>query len=172
MLLLAHPLHADRAAENRPRDQGCVGGGIIGTVMAVAAGALHVDAADLLWRQPQHFGDGLPVGIDALSVSPHRDAVGIGTRDGTGGSNRSVDLVRPGIGSLKPLGTCRDRLAPVENGGVLRRKAGDDRGQISLLWQARLLLPLRRCGQPPHRLDGLELAFGNDGKEIPVAHDL
>ena len=45
VLLLAHPLHAHGNAGQIPCDQGRVGRGIIGAIMAVTAGALDVDAA-------------------------------------------------------------------------------------------------------------------------------
>ncbi len=55
MLLLAHPLHTDRAARHRARDQRGVAGHIVGAVMTVAARGLNMDATDLLWRQPQEL---------------------------------------------------------------------------------------------------------------------
>ena len=47
MLLLAHPLHANRHAGQRARDQRGVGGGIVGAVVAVASGSLDMDQRTL-----------------------------------------------------------------------------------------------------------------------------
>ncbi len=52
VLLLARPLHAHRTPRNGPRKQCRIGGGIVGAVMAVAARALAVDAADLVLGMP------------------------------------------------------------------------------------------------------------------------
>ena len=48
VLLLAHPLQPHRPAGQRHRQQRRVGRGIVGAVMAVAARALDMDAADLV----------------------------------------------------------------------------------------------------------------------------
>ena len=84
MLLLAHPLNADRRARNRVSDQGCIRGRIVGAVVAIAAGALDVNATDPLRRNPQHLGDGLAIRIYTLRVGPDGDAVLVGLSDGTG----------------------------------------------------------------------------------------
>ena len=71
VLLLARPLQTDGAAGNLARDQGGVGGHVIGAVVAIAAGALRVDAAHPLKRQADEFGQGALEGEDALGVRPH-----------------------------------------------------------------------------------------------------
>ena len=57
VLLLAHPLHANGHAGQRARDQRGVGRGIVGAIMAVAAGAFDMDQANACRRHAQHFGD-------------------------------------------------------------------------------------------------------------------
>ena len=81
MLLFAHPLHAHRAAGDRAGNQRGVGGSIVGAVVAIAAGAFHVDAAHLFRRQSQKFGNGLAVRIDPLRVAPDRDAAVVRPRN-------------------------------------------------------------------------------------------
>ena len=53
MLLLAHPLQAHRPARHRARGEGGIGRDVVGAVVAVAAGALGVDAADVALLQTE-----------------------------------------------------------------------------------------------------------------------
>ena len=72
MLLLAHPLHANRNARQCARDQGCVGRGIVGAIVAITAGALDMDQTHACRRHAQHLGDALAIRIDALGMGPDR----------------------------------------------------------------------------------------------------
>ena len=174
VLLLAHPLHPHRAAGQGGGQQGGIGRGVVGAVVAVAAGALDMDAAHLLGRPAQHLGDRLAVGIDALGVGPHRQQpVLVLLRHGAGRADRPVQQIGPGIAGLQasgrrqPAASCRSRI-----GEILGRQRQQRLRQPVLVRQGRILLPLRRGGQQPHRLDRLELLLRHHRQEVAVAHHL
>ena len=54
------------------RDQGGIEGGVIGAVVAIAAGAVDVVGADRIGRQTQHLGHVALERVHALAVRPDR----------------------------------------------------------------------------------------------------
>src|SRR3954466_8490388 len=66
MLLLSHPLNADRHIRVCAGDQRSIRGCIVRAVVSVTTGAFHVNAANVFLRQAQHLGDGIAVGENAL----------------------------------------------------------------------------------------------------------
>ena len=127
VLLVAHPLHAHRLARHGAGDQRGVGRGVVGAVMAVAAGALDMDAAHLRVRHAQHLGDGVAVGEHALGMRPdrHRAVQQAARRRRTGRSSRA---------SGTAAYSARSASSP-------RRPAGSAG-------------PARRCPAPAARSDG------------------
>ena len=75
VLVLAHPLHAHRPAGQGHSEQCGVGAGVIRAVVAVAARALHMDAAHALGRRARQTRDRGAQRIDALAVRPDRHHV-------------------------------------------------------------------------------------------------
>jgi hypothetical protein len=96
-LVLARPLHADRTAARRLRQQHGVERDVVGAVVAVTAGAFHVFDHDVLGRQFQDQRKIGPEQIDALAVGPDMDAVAAPLRHGTGRRDRPMRDIRPGI---------------------------------------------------------------------------
>ncbi len=111
MLLLAHPLQAHGTAGHRTGGKGCVGGNIVGAIVAVTARAFGMDAAHLVCRQAQQLGQGLAQRIDALAVRPHRDAVILPERHGAGWPDRPVHQAWPAVARLDDL-AIRGRRRP------------------------------------------------------------
>ena len=171
VLLLAGPLQAHRAARHRPRQQRRVGGGIVGAVVAVAAGALGMDAAHLLLRHPHHLGDGVAVRIDALRMGPDRQRVVVELRHRAGRPDRAVRQIRARVSGVMCVRAGEPGL-PVENRDVLRLQPHQHGRQRVDVRQFRALLPSRRRRERAHRLYRLEFALGDDAEEAAVAHDL
>ena len=76
-LVGARPLHANRTAAGLLRQQHRVERDIVGGVMAVAAGALHMLDRDVLQRQFEHQRKIGAQEIDALAMGPDMDAVAV-----------------------------------------------------------------------------------------------
>ena len=70
--LLAPPAHADRLARHLHGDDGGVGRGIVGAVMAVAARALHVVHGDLGGVDAERLGERGAQREHALAMRPYR----------------------------------------------------------------------------------------------------
>ena len=81
MFLLAHPLQPHRPARHGARQQGSVGRGIVGGVVAVTAGAFGMDATHFVFRHAEHFGDRAAQRINALRVTPDRHGIAVVQRD-------------------------------------------------------------------------------------------
>src|SRR6185436_21020872 len=75
MLVLAHPLDAHRTP-HRAREERGVAGRVLGAVLAVGAGAVHVDEADLLPRKAEDPGEPLAIAVRRLGRRPDRPAGG------------------------------------------------------------------------------------------------
>ena len=170
MLVLAHPLHAHRPAGYRDCDQGGIGGRVVGRVVPVATGALHVNAAHRIWRQAQQFGYRTLQRIDALAVRPHRQLAAIVERHGTRRADGSVHLIRPPIARFDAPGFgARRRVAA--NLVIVVRQALQLGVQIGFRGERYGFVPGRAAAEQAHRADGLILALGDDGKEAAVAND-
>ena len=161
------------AARQCARDQRSVGCGIVGAVVAVAAGAFDMDAADARRRHPQHLRDRLTVGINALRMGPDRHRTVGQLRDRAGRPDRAVRLIGPRIASPRwSSGRETDGIVALEDGGSPATAGRSARRQIVLFWQACGLPPLRRCRQRLHRLDRLKFLVarpprGNCRREPP-----
>ena len=123
VLVFAHPLHPHGAAGEGRRDERSVGACVVRAVVAVAAGAFHVDAAHALARHAKHLGDRVAQRIDALRVRPDRERAVLRERDGARGADRRVHLVRTPVARADDAGSRRElrRFANVYI--VLRRQA-------------------------------------------------
>ena len=173
VLLLAHPLHADRHAGQRARDQRRVGRGIVGAVMAVAAGAFDMDAANARRRHAQHFGDALRDRDRRLACGsrPSWRRRRIAPPRRTARSSRAPDRAayrwpRWSFGR-RPRDCFAAKMVMSCDGRPVRT-----RGRSSCFGRLRGLLPFRRSRQRGHRLDRLEFLVGDDGEEIAVANHL
>ena len=116
-LVFARPLHADRPAAGRLRQQNGVERDIVGGVMAVAAGALHMLDRDVLDRQFEHEREIGAEQIDPLAVGPDVDAISGPLRHGAGRRDRRMRDI--GAGILPPdralLFTCSGRRSLVDD---------------------------------------------------------
>ena len=117
VLLFAHPLHAHRHAGQFPRNQGSIGRGIVGAVVAVTAGTLDMDQVDARRRHAKHFGDARPVRINTLGMGPDRHRVVDRLRDRTGWADRRMHLERPRVSRLDSLRGPRERRGDVSGVG-------------------------------------------------------
>jgi len=79
MFVPAHPLDAYGLPDELGH-QGGIGGGIVGTIVAVAACALGVYDPNRGLRKPKYVGEGLLQRVYALRAGPDRrlDPIGIG----------------------------------------------------------------------------------------------
>ena len=172
MLLLAHPLQAHRTAGDGAGGEGCVGGDIIGAIVAVAARALGMDAAHLVGRQAQQLGQGLAQRVDALAVRPHGDAVILPERHGAGGPDRAVHQARPAVARLDHLAVHRRRRPGiVEDRHFLRRQTADRLAHVFRRQLGAGPVPAGRL-QALQRLDGLPLLRRQHGGEAAITHHL
>ena len=172
MLLLAHPLHADRAARQRTREERSVGRRIVGSVVAVATRALEVNAANALLRHAQHLGDRLAQRIDALAVRPYRQQVVLEPADGAGRPDRAVDLIRSSVARLERAHSRIRARAPVEIDDGLRRRPPEKLVELQRHGQASVLFPRGDRGKRAHGDDRLIFALGDDCKIAAVADHL
>ena len=172
MLVLPHPLDADRAAGEGAGDQRRVGAGIVGAVVAVAAGAFGVDAMDLRLVHPQHFGDGGAQREHALGMGPDRHHAVAEQSDRTGRTDRAVDLKAPVEFRLQAMNDAADGggiVPPVLNHALVgfhRLKIAEQR---ALVGQRFMLVPFDRMGQHPHGVDRLPFPLRHDGQIVAVA---
>ena len=96
-LVFARPLHADRPAGGRFRQQHGVERDVVGGIMSVAAGAFHMLDRDVLDRQFEHQREIGAQQIDALAVGPDVDAVAAPLRHGAGRRDRRMRDIGAGI---------------------------------------------------------------------------
>ena len=172
MLLLAHPLQSYGTAGHRPGGEGCIGGDIVGAIVAVAARALGVNAAYLAWRQAQQLGQGLAQRVDALAVRPYRHAAILPERHGAGWPDRAVHQARPAVARLDHLAVRRRRRPGiVEDRHLLRRQATDRLAHVFCRQLGARPVPAGRL-QALQCLDGLPLLRRQHGGEPAVTHHL
>ena len=88
--LLAPPAHADRLARHLHGDNGGVGRGIVGAVVAVAARPLHVVHGDLGCVDAEGFGERAAQREHPLAVGPHREMAIAVFRQATGRRDRGM----------------------------------------------------------------------------------
>ncbi len=124
-LLLAPPLDADALTGHLHRDHRGVEGGIIGAVMAVAAGAMRVTDGDLVALQAQNVGDAVAQRIDALGVRPDGQVavadIPRGRRTARAPRARRTAASRSAL-TTSPVSTRRSRVAEETIVGGLRRE--------------------------------------------------
>ena len=167
---VSHPLQTDRAAGHCPRQQRGVGRNVVGAVVTVAAGTLHMHAAD---RGGRHFQDFDQFGAqrkDALRVRPYRHAPILELGDRAGWTDRAVRHVRLGVDRLEGtgIGGCRTLLDA--DGGILARQRLDHLEDARGIRQLGSQCPLRALAQRFARLDRLFFALGHDTEEGAVPH--
>ena len=132
MFLLAHPLHAHGPAGKRPREKRGIPARVVRGVVAVATGALRVDAAHAILRQVEHLGDRPTQRINALTVGPHRQRTVVEPGDGARRTDRSVHLIRSSIARFdRPRARRRiGRGTPVEIDDLVRRRLSQEFVQL------------------------------------------
>ncbi len=96
-LVLARPLHPDRPTAAGFRKQNRIERDIIGRVMPVAAGALHMLYDNVFERQCEHQREIGAEKINPLAVSPDVDALSGPLRDGAGRRDRGMREIGAGI---------------------------------------------------------------------------
>ena len=169
--LLAPPAHAQRHARHLHRGNGGVGGGIVGAIVPVTAGALHVmhgDGGRLELERTRQRGAQRE---DALAMRPHRQMTVLVKRQPARRRDRGMREILLAVGRLEALPALRI-------GGLGRaQRAVDGR---PLQQPARLLLRRHRRfdvlpGDVRHgrRRRGLDrgLVVADDGEEVAVAHE-
>ena len=87
------------------REKRCVGGGIVGHVVTVAARSRDVLAADFRRIEAEHQRDRFGGFENALAVGLDRQRPVIGERgDGRRGTDRGMHVIRPFVGRLDDFG--------------------------------------------------------------------
>jgi len=95
--VFARPLHADRPAAGRLRQQHGIERHVVGGVVPIAAGALHMLDRDVLEGQFENEREIGAEKIDPLAVAPDVDALSGPLRHGAGRRDRRMRNIRPGI---------------------------------------------------------------------------
>ena len=103
VLVLTHPLHADRTAD-RAREQCRIGRGVIMAVHAVTTGAVEIDQAHAGLRQTEEGGEGLAKLVRGLRSRPDRRLAFAHVGDCARRPHRAVCLQRPVIFGGQALG--------------------------------------------------------------------
>src|SRR5260370_22585073 len=101
-LVLARPLHPDRPTASGFRKQNRIERDIIGRVMPVAAGALHMLYANVFERICEHQREIGAEKINPLAVRPDVDARSGPLRDGAGLRERGMREIGAGVMSPGP----------------------------------------------------------------------
>ncbi len=93
------PAHEHRPARALPGEQDGVEGGVVGAVVAIAAGVLDVLDDDHGGVEPERLGDGVAQPVDALAVAPDVEAPVVGPPGHPAArGDRRVDEVGLGVG--------------------------------------------------------------------------
>ena len=93
VLVVAHPLHADRATGELRHQRG-VDGGHVRSVAAVAPRGVEGDDANVLDRDVERVGDRRAHDVRALRSRPDRGGAVLDVGDRAGGADRTVRLNR------------------------------------------------------------------------------
>ncbi len=112
MFLLARELDPHRPA-HRARQQGGVGGYVVGAIAAVAAGRLHADDLHPLFGQVEQLGQVGAQDMWILGPRPYDQAVGSIVGHRARRPDRAMHLVGPKIFTPQRLGRTRDRRVHV-----------------------------------------------------------
>ena len=98
-------------------------------------------------------------------------AVVRGDRDRAGRSDRAVREVRAVVGRGDERATPERRPVPdIGDHRGVRRRRGEEGGQLVLVGQCRSLIPVRVAAQKVGRPQRDLLVFGHHGEEVAVAH--
>ncbi len=106
-LVLARPLHPDRPAAGGFRKQNRIKRHVIGGVMPVAAGALHMLDGDVLERQFEHQRKIGAEKINPLAMGPDLDALSGPLCNGAGRRDRGMREIGAGILPMDGADLCR-----------------------------------------------------------------
>ncbi len=172
VLLIAHPLHAHRLGGERHCDQRRMCGRVVGAVMAVAARAFGMDAADLFLRHREHFRQPVAQRVDALGVGPNGEGVVFEDRHRARRTNRTMQQVALDVGRIQRLHRrCR---SPVRVGDfdVLRAKGLELLMDGSGIGQRASGAPFAASRERSLCEYGLPFALGHDGEHIAISDDL
>ena len=169
-LVVAHPLQPDRAAVGGARQQRRVERHVVRAIVAIAAGALGVDAADRGGRHAERPRHGGAQRKHALAVGPDRELAVLELGQRAGWRNRPVRLVGPMIGGLDHLGAPGQRRLLLADNLDLARQRDELLIEARRIGQFGTGLPFRRGRERGARLDRLLFALGNHAEEAAVAH--
>ncbi|MGY4293377.1 hypothetical protein ACVWXN_001472 [Bradyrhizobium sp. i1.4.4] len=108
---MARPLHPHRAAAGGFRQQHGIERDVVGRIVPVAAGPLHMLDDDVFGRQLEHDRKIGAQQIDALAVCPDMDTIAVPSRHGAGRRDRGMCDVGTGVlpakGARSSLRRCR-----------------------------------------------------------------
>ena len=99
--VVAHPLQPHRLVGHRARQQRRVQRDVVGAVLAVAAGAFHMDAADVLGRHLQRLDQLIAQRKHALRMRPDDHPAVEERRHRAGWPDRAMRQIRLGVGRLE-----------------------------------------------------------------------
>ena len=170
VLVFAHPLDAHRPAGHRAREQRGIRRDVVGAIVPIATGALHVDAVDALLRHPQHFGERVAQRIYALTMRPYGVAAVVELRNRARRPDRTMELIRPQIGRFD-WRAAAGKSAAIQNRRVARGQCLHRLEERVHCRQHRLLVPSRSLGERTHRADRLVFARGDHRQKAAVADD-
>ena len=149
--VVAHPLQPHRPVGNRAGEQRRVERHVVGAVLAVAARAFDMDAADVLRRHLQRLDQFAAQREHALRMGPDDHPAVEERRHRAGRADRGMRQIRLGVGRLERAGVGagqRRRLLDADDLVLARQRfqMGVDVGGIR---QFRPELPLRRSSPAP-----------------------
>ena len=171
-LLLAPPLQADPAARDVACHQGCIERGIVGTVVAVAAGTLQVLTGYGLEGQAEHGREVLAQRMHALAVRAHREMAVAELGQRTGRRHRGMGDVGPRDGDLHALAGRGGGRGPRADAPIVAGLVLQPGGFLLCRHDVAQMIParLRRRRDGSRLRDALDRA--DEGHEVGLAHDL
>ena len=173
MFVLAHPLHTHRSPDGAGK-QGCVRGGVFMAVAAVAAGAVHVDGADIAVLHGKHGRKLQAEIVRGLAGRPASELAIFKLRDSTRWAYRAMSVDGEVVGGADPPGGLLESLLGVANVAgyvVLVDLGGADKlPELALIRQAFPSGP--GCLEIFRGANGAPFPLGDHAQEIALADHL
>ena len=176
VFIFARPFEQDRRVRMGQGDDRSLICGVVGTVLAVAAGAGNMGDLDLLRCQAQTVGNRLAQWVDALAVAFHKQAFAGPFRQRRRWRKRAVHLV----GAFEPTAEVRG-VERFRHRGFLRcavdhRKAlrvfGGQMGKHIGFGQSATGVPSAGQSKPCRRFDNSPLSGAGHRQKTAIAHHM
>ena len=173
-LIRTRPHDPHRITKLGHGQQGCIKRHIVGTVVAITSGPLHVPHHDRLFVKPQGLGQVIAQILNALAVGPDLQGLAVPLGQCAAKTNRGVGNVRlevlarqthPVFVSVKDFPFLKG-VSGFMRGIAQKVGQGMHVGQIGRLAPSHLRLQLSQCGVR------LALRGGHDANKAPIHHQV